>query len=365
MEVAFYHDDNLVNYDQQSSPSSVGSAGSTDIGVVPAICPPYSGANFNKTAVLKSMNLNLSHQEQLNKQHLKPIENTLIASHVSGQNHHLNGSARLNNSLLNGQAPQHPGVITNAYGYTLASPDVNMLKLGSPDLERLIGHNPNGQYMHQKQQNNLGVTEEQEMYAQGFERELERLKSRSGSNPDIPAAGIQSSAGGGTESSQCSVITTGVSQQQMARQHQAYMPEQYCQHPAVTAGIAMNPNQVGGTIHHMSNPLITHLKEEPPQTVPVMSHTPPMSPIDMVTQEVIKSERKRQRNRIAASKCRKRKLERISRLEDKVKSLKTQNMELSTNANILRQQVAELKSKVMAHVNSGCQLMMTQQQVNF
>uniref|UniRef100_A0A3Q3WDP5 Transcription factor JunD n=1 Tax=Mola mola TaxID=94237 RepID=A0A3Q3WDP5_MOLML len=54
--------------------------------------------------------------------------------------------------------------------------------------------------------------------------------------------------------------------------------------------------------------------------------------------------RKKLRNRIAASKCRKRKLERISRLEDKVKSLKTQNTELASTASVLREQVAQLKS---------------------
>nr|XP_045236883.1 transcription factor jun-D [Macaca fascicularis] len=71
----------------------------------------------------------------------------------------------------------------------------------------------------------------------------------------------------------------------------------------------------------------------------------------------IKAERKRLRNRIAASKCRKRKLERISRLEEKVKTLKSQNTELASTASLLREQVAQLKQKVLSHVNSGCQLL--------
>uniref|UniRef100_A0A8C8A482 Transcription factor JunB n=1 Tax=Otus sunia TaxID=257818 RepID=A0A8C8A482_9STRI len=45
--------------------------------------------------------------------------------------------------------------------------------------------------------------------------------------------------------------------------------------------------------------------------------------------------RKRLRNRIAASKCRRRKLERIARLEEKVKALKGQNAELAATANLL------------------------------
>ncbi|MCQ7614308.1 hypothetical protein NP188_24815, partial [Salmonella enterica] len=105
--------------------------------------------------------------------------------------------------------------------------------------------------------------------------------------------------------------------------------------------------------------LVAALKDEP-QTVPDVpsfGDSPPLSPIDMDTQERIKAERKRLRNRIAASKCRKRKLERISRLEEKVKTLKSQNTELAAAAGALREQVAQLKQKVLSHVNSGCQLL--------
>lgn len=123
--------------------------------------------------------------------------------------------------------------------------------------------------------------------------------------------------------------------------------------------------------HHLpqqipvQHPRLQALKEEP-QTVPEMpGETPPLSPIDMESQERIKAERKRMRNRIAASKCRKRKLERIARLEEKVKTLKAQNSELASTANMLREQVAQLKQKVMNHVNSGCQLMLTQQLQTF
>lgn len=52
--------------------------------------------------------------------------------------------------------------------------------------------------------------------------------------------------------------------------------------------------------------LMLQIKEEP-QQIPVDSENL-MNPIDMASQETIKLERKRQRNRVAASKCRKRKL---------------------------------------------------------
>ncbi|XP_073403409.1 transcription factor JunD-like [Dendrobates tinctorius] len=102
-----------------------------------------------------------------------------------------------------------------------------------------------------------------------------------------------------------------------------------------------------------------HAVKDELQIVPEMTSfgdSPPLSPINMDNQERIKAERKKLRNRIAATKCRKRKLERISRLEDKVKNLKMQNTDLASTASILKEQVADLKQKVMSHVNSGCQL---------
>ncbi|XP_078532469.1 uncharacterized protein LOC144818691 [Lissotriton helveticus] len=83
---------------------------------------------------------------------------------------------------------------------------------------------------------------------------------------------------------------------------------------------------------------------------------PSLSPMDPEAQERIKAERKRLRNRIAASKCRKRKLERIARLEEKVKVLKSQNSDLASTASLLREQVSQLKQKVLNHVTSGCQI---------
>lgn len=92
------------------------------------------------------------------------------------------------------------------------------------------------------------------------------------------------------------------------------------------------------------------IKDEP-QTVP---NSPPLSPIDLENQELLKLERKRQRNRVAASKCRKRKLERISKLEDKVKHLKGENAELGNMVLCLKEHVAKLKQQVMDHYSAGC-----------
>lgn len=76
----------------------------------------------------------------------------------------------------------------------------------------------------------------------------------------------------------------------------------------------------------------------------------------METQEKIKLERKRQRNRVAASKCRKRKLERISKLEDKVKDLKGENLELGSVVKQLKEHVFTLKQQVIDHIRTGCNI---------
>ena len=97
-----------------------------------------------------------------------------------------------------------------------------------------------------------------------------------------------------------------------------------------------------------------HVKEEPT----------PHSPIDMANQEKIKLERKRMRNRLAASKCRKRKLEKISKLEEKVNQLKKENGELNGVREKLNESVRMLKEQVMRHAEAGCQIMVSTATLN-
>lgn len=82
----------------------------------------------------------------------------------------------------------------------------------------------------------------------------------------------------------------------------------------------------------------------------------PLPPIDLELQEIVKRERKKQKNRVAASKCRRKKLEREAQLEVRVQQLKEKNIELNAIASALRQQAGELKQRVLEHVAFGCQL---------
>lgn len=79
-------------------------------------------------------------------------------------------------------------------------------------------------------------------------------------------------------------------------------------------------------------------------------------PADMRTQEHMKVERKKARNRIAASKCRLRRLQRESELSGKVKGLKDHNRELRDQLNELKDQLSELKSSITRHAKGGCRI---------
>ncbi|XP_012274515.1 transcription factor AP-1 [Orussus abietinus] len=227
----------------------------------------------------------------------------------------LNGGTRQPQAKRPRLGPLPPAL--NALAPVLTSPDFHMLKLGSPELEKLIiaqqdtlmtsVPTPTTQILFPKT-----VTEAQELYARGFVDALNELHHSDSS-----------------------------------------------QEPGSIHGATYTTLEPPGSIQSSTESLsqgLMQIKDEP-QTVPSVSSSPPMSPIDMESQERIKLERKRQRNRVAASKCRRRKLERISRLEDKVKLLKGENSELSAVVHRLKEHVCRLKEQVMDHVHSGCQIM--------
>lgn len=184
---------------------------------------------------------------------------------------------------------------TNLHNSILSSPDLNMLKVGTPELDNMIIGLPNTPTPSLLFPSRT-VTAEQENFVEGFEEVLSNLRNQE-NNVD-----------------------------------------------------SNNSTQLNDTF-------LPNIKEEP-QTVPSLqsNNSPPVSPVDMDYQERLKLERKRQRNRLAASKCRSRKLERISKLEEKVKQLKTENTELASMVNQLKENVSLLKFEVLTHNKAGCEL---------
>jgi len=239
------------------------------------------------------------------------------------------------------------------YGTLLSTPDVQMLKLASPELEKLIMTQQGTVTTTPTPTSVLypkNVTAEQEQFAQGFVQALTQLHETQGppTTSMIP------------DSTMTQALTTTTSLPGSASVNLRQ------QQPACSANLSTNTATTSQSYSYsgIATVGVQRIKqEEQPQTVPVFlaNGTPPMSPIDMETQERIKAERKRLRNRVAASKCRKRKLERIARLEDKVSELKEQNSNLSMSASELREQVCKLKQQVMSHVKSGCEVMLAQQ----
>jgi len=257
----------------------------------------------------------------------------------------------------------------------LQSPDLNLLKLASPELERMIIQ-ANGmvtttptptQFLCPK-----FVTEEQEAYARGFVDALAELhktfgeeKNSSSPPPAFPSARIpnfpftQSSNDG---SSNTQGALGGLTPLSLAESLLNGRVPSISQPPVVTSLQSGTTTVIPMSTHSSISSISSNedrlgkLKEEP-QTVPCLGSTPPLSPINMESQERIKLERKRARNRIAARKCRTRKLERIAGLEERVNDLKDQNTELSQLSSTLRDDICKLKQQIIEHVNSGCRIL--------
>ncbi|XP_038590515.1 junE proto-oncogene, AP-1 transcription factor subunit [Micropterus salmoides] len=258
-----------------------------------------------------------------------------------------------NNMVLGGNS----SLMTSA----APSADMNLLKLASPDLEHLIIQSNQGLVTTSPVSNSTNpfiyrnqATNEQEGFADGFVKALADLHKQ-----NQLVGGPMSPSSSSSVSLQASYQRNLMSGGDMPvyTNLNSYNPGQMAY-----SGAQMAYGSSAG--HSGSGAPQPHARGlDAPQTVPEVPHLPgdptsppSLSPIDLETQERIKAERKKLRNRIAASKCRKRKLERISRLEEKVKVLKNQNSDLASTAAMLREQVAQLKQKVMSHVTNGCQI---------
>ncbi|XP_076828734.1 transcription factor Jun-like [Brachyhypopomus gauderio] len=263
----------------------------------------------------------------------------------------------------------------------LTSPDVNLLKLASPELERLIIQSCNGlitttptptQFLCPR-----NVTDEQEGFADGFVKALAELHyqqqmpaAASGTadgaaSADAPPACAETPGAPYTCGAPAEYTNLGAYGDAPSCMGYDALPPQNCRSAKLQRAPPPPPRVPQRAPPPPPPPRAPPFKEEPQRVPDINGDTPPLSPIDMENQERIKAERKRMRNRVAASKCRKRKLERLARLEEKVKGLKSHNTELCGAANLLRDEVAQLKQKVMDHVNSGCRLILTQQMQAF
>lgn len=114
-----------------------------------------------------------------------------------------------------------------------------------------------------------------------------------------------------------------------------------------------------------TSPMPTHtitvnkVKDEPQHVPNMRSNTSMNSPgdrINMEHNEVLKKEKKRERNRQAAQKCRTRKLTRIAELQKRVTELQDKNKDLNDTAARLKIDINRLERQLQDHQAQGCNL---------
>jgi len=262
-----------------------------------------------------------------------------------------------------------------AASHILTSPDVQKLKLSSPELAEFLTRNPTlatptpsgGNYIFPKT-----VTEEQESYVKGFEVALKNLQQPS---YQVPEPTITGSHVG---------LPSVIKNEPQTRTSIETIEKATAAHRATASKLLIpissipevSPRPESSASGSMDSAEL-RIKEEmddsenefdeddsfseeesvkAPKNGRGGGRSKKIQPINMESQEKIKLERKRMRNRLAASKCRKRKLERISQLEGKVKDLKGENAELYNVVKKLKESVSSLKQEVMEHCQSGCQI---------
>ena len=139
-----------------------------------------------------------------------------------------------------------------------------------------------------------------------------------------------------------------------ALSHSSYPPNTYS--PPVVNHFA--PVLDTGYDGYSSPPLNAHMQSSMGNSLPpqMMKEIQRVVPADIKTQEHMKVERKKARNRIAASKCRLRRLQRESDLQGKVRVLKEHNQELNNEVNGLKIQISNLKKALIQHMKGGCEV---------
>lgn len=213
----------------------------------------------------------------------------------------------------------------------LSSPDVGLLKLASPELEKLVLQQYN--YYHHHQQQQLQQLEDTsrltldrattEQYARGFVDALLELHAQRQTDCDSAVGPRTSAASLKTAAARSSVVCA-------AQRHTGF-----------SQAVAAGPGTSGSD--HVT-----------------FSDTPPTSPIDLARDaddERARLERKRARNRLAATRCRNRKLERIDQLQNQADRLRAANAKLASEVKQLREIVSKLRQDVLLH--SDCQLAVT------
>lgn len=235
------------------------------------------------------------------------------------------------------------------------SPEFTLFNLISPEFEKILASVQNPKSPTQTKglrEGNNSVKQQHEAYVQGFAEALQQIHDRQQPGDHLNKQNTIPVSSGTNNWGELPENTPNNFHNQVAVHETSYE----INNPPF-AGVTtydhheLNPAAYGGAVVETDN------FEYADETLKSQAgNVLPLPPIDLELQEIVKRERKKQKNRVAASKCRKKKLEREAQLEVRVQQLKDKNIELNAVANALRQQVSELKQRVLEHVAYGCQL---------
>ncbi len=273
----------------------------------------------------------------------------------------------------------------------LSTPEVTSLLSGverSSSLSLITSQAPSPRFLRGE------VTTEQEMYARGFLEALDELHTGVNRQPEAPAPNSKPVSSGSRMNVNMPRSTHHHSSQDLATTSQFISgpnPSLEAVAPTyVTATMDYIPNiappsqttsnaYAAAHSYAYSQPLINHFSpamdysgySSPPISTQSQSSTSESTlsshnimmkelqrvvPADSKTQEHMKVERKKARNRIAASKCRLRRLQRESDLQGKVRILRDHNQELNNEMKGLKLQISNLKKALVQHMKGGCQV---------
>lgn len=249
----------------------------------------------------------------------------------------------------------------------LSTPDVASLALTSPELENIIisgSHTflvSNGPALTPTScgLSSSGYTEQQLRYSQGFLEALKNLQSTTSVTSSSEARPVDSICPGSRPTSrdryrdsrsmsgEGSIAPEGTDD----FQNESNDSDDKAEAAGSSPWITWNTNTKATPISR-GNPTTFGKCWDPHNPVKLDSSTVArMNPQERAT---YRAARKRARNRLAASRCREKKLRRQNDLEGVVQSLADHNTALNTEVFALRDEVCRLKEDVMRHAQSGC-----------
>jgi len=213
------------------------------------------------------------------------------------------------------------------------------------------------------------VTKEQELYAQGFLNALKQIQTRSEqedrsvsnmysqSNALISSYGSLSNVANTYVTASTSVIPTHL-ERTLYNTPESGTGLPYSSHEDLR--IASAPYHIGSPASFNCSPATIEADIYDKLNGPMGQHgmfRDAMAVVpDMKTQEQLKTERKKARNRVAAKKCRQKRLVQEASQHEKVIELKAQYNKLQSERATLKDSIAELKKQLTDHLRKGCQI---------